>query len=216
MGWPEIKSLIQNKSVLEVGGPSHLFEKNNDTSLYDIITPDFLVEQESFEDGFNEKVDIKNQTYFGDCVEESSWKSLTKQYQVVLSSHVIEHLANPIKFLKLAYHYTEKYILTICPDYSRIWDKHRQVTSLDHMIWDYTARIEECDISHLHESYVTEHPWHDSPEHWFKFFNNKKYRVIHHHVFDPRSLQKIHEYVGFKSLFLVSKSPHHIIYLGEI
>lgn len=210
-----IKTLINNTSCLEIGGPSPMFKTGNDLALYDVISPDFLIEKTSAEQGFGQDLVTNNKIYYGDCVNKQIWELIDKQYELILSSHVLEHIANPIKFLKLAYDKTSKYILTIVPDPRYMWDSSRPITTIEHLVQDFNNDTDENDITHLYESYIPGHPWYKHIEHEHKFFDNGKYRVLHHHTFSKESLTYVHEKVGFKSITIFCMGPHHLIYFGR-
>jgi hypothetical protein len=213
--WDILREVLKGKSALEVGGPSELFKDGYPTVLYDIITPDFLIEKQSAEEGFGQNLVTNNKVYYGDCTEKADWDSTNKSYELILSSHVLEHIANPIKFLKLAHEKTSQFILTIVPLAALIWDKHRPITTIEHIMSDYTNNTSENDQTHLADSYCPAHPWYKHKDHSFKFFDNAKYRAIHHHVFDPPLIQTVHEKSGFQAIAVWITPPHHLVYFGR-
>lgn len=213
MSWEYIRSKIENKSFLEIGGPSVLFNTGSELPLYDLSKNiKYLVDKVSFEESFKQTSTFEN-TYFGDATDIKTWENLNERFDVIISSHVIEHIANPLKFLIHVYNHCNS-VITICPHYGFIWDCFRPLTSLEHMISDLKNDTSEYDLTHLKESYVPGHPWYEDEKEKHKFEQNFKYRAIHHHTFDVNSLAKLHETIGFKSMSYGFVEPHHVVYYG--
>lgn len=73
----------------------------------------------------------------------------------LVACHVIEHTRDPIGVIKRAYSKLRKggsLVLTI-PDKERTFDKPRRLTTLDHLIEDYSNPSRERDKEHFQEFY---------------------------------------------------------------
>ena len=64
-------------------------------------------------------------------------------YDFLLSSHVIEHLANPIRGLSEWTRVLKEsgYLILLIPDYRETFDHKRPVTELEHLISDFEGGI---------------------------------------------------------------------------
>lgn len=73
----------------------------------------------------------------------------------IVGCHVIEHARNPIGALHGAYRCLRPggSLLLVVPDMERTFDRHRQVTPLDHLVADFTAPLRERDRQHYEEFY---------------------------------------------------------------
>lgn len=72
----------------------------------------------------------------------------------VIASHVIEHMRNPILAIKnwLRVLKPGGLLYLVVPDYRKIFDKHRELTTLSHVIADYELGNRNAqDIEHYYE-----------------------------------------------------------------
>lgn len=143
-------------------------------------------------------------------------------YDVVLSSHVIEHFANPLAALAawrrvLA---PEGWVLMIAPHRAGTFDHRRPVTSLEHLVEDHENGIGESDLTHLEETLRLHDRSRDadrSPrEEWEAARrDNAQTRLLHHHVFDSTTLVQLLDRAGVRVQQLVVRHPHDICLLGR-
>ena len=149
------------------------------------------------------------------CLKESS-------YDFVLSSHNLEHMANPLKAL---YNWkrvlsSEGFMLLVLPDKNRTFDYRRPVTSLDHLCDDYTRGTGEDDTSHI-EEFVTLWDYKKYPiakgadEHRQRYKDNYITRLVHHHVFNLENAVELVEYCGFRVLSSERLWPNNLIILAH-
>lgn len=225
-----------NQSALEIGGPTLLFNRdyyNNSVNLeayfelYSLFKEIDSINLYDISGFFTVKHSDKNSIFRNkySCFE----KVPKNKYDYLLSSHTLEHIANPIKFLKQYITVLKKggYIITFLPNKNVYWDNIRNFTSFDHIIDDYKNDIREDDKTHVNENLIVNHPYKLNPNHpdkpnmitWEEMCNNnEKYRVMHHHCFNIETCIKIHEYVGFETItcFISSGDPLQLIYFGKI
>jgi SAM-dependent methyltransferase len=69
----------------------------------------------------------------------------------VVCSHLLEHLAEPIGFLHEIHRVLrpDGVVLVLLPDRHRTFDRHREPTSLAHLIAEHEAGVTEVDEAHL-------------------------------------------------------------------
>ncbi|MCP9750920.1 methyltransferase domain-containing protein [Ferruginibacter sp. HRS2-29] len=128
-------------------------------------------------------------------------------YDTVLSSHNLEHFANPVKALYEWKRIMKNggYVLLILPNKEKTFDHRRPVTKLQHMLDDYAAGMPETDTTHFEEvialhdvemdlgieskEALTERTW-----------KNTENRCVHHHVFDASLVKEMLSATGFELL----------------
>lgn len=86
--------------------------------------------------------------YYGDACELPFHDS---SLDYVASSHVLEHVANPVAALSEWFRVLKHggIIYMVLPDLRRTFDHPRPVTSVAHMIDDYRAGTTQCDGTHI-------------------------------------------------------------------
>lgn len=139
-------------------------------------------------------------------------------YDFLLSSHVLEHLANPLRGLFEWRRVIREggLLVLVLPHKDGTFDHLRQVTSFEHMILDYTEGVGEDDATHVEEVLQ----YHDlkcdggvSSPHEFsrRIRNNISERSMHHHVFSTRTAAQLLDYCGFEIVSLEALRPCHIV-----
>lgn len=71
-------------------------------------------------------------------------------YDFVIVSHVIEHMRNPLKALETWMRVLKPkgLLYLVVPDYRKIFDQYRELTTLEHIIADYETPDIEIDYDH--------------------------------------------------------------------
>lgn len=112
-------------------------------------------------------------------------------YDIVLASHVLEHVANPLKALEEWKRLLRRggHLLMVLPERSLTFDHRRPVTSLDHLLADRDGGTGEDDLTHLDEILRLHDLERDPPAAPMEKFrarslDNAGNRCLHHHVFD--------------------------------
>ena len=223
------KKLIINKSGLEIGGPSALFSNSGLLPLYsypkNIDNCNFAANtiwEGQIKDGktfyYNQNKPMGNQ-YVLDSTNLN--KITNEQYDFILSSHVIEHIANPIKalFEWIRVLKNDGILVIIFPHKDGTFDHRRPVTELDHIIDDYNNNISESDSTHLNEI-LELHDLEMDPAagsfDQFKLRSQKNFenRCLHHHVFNTYMALKLIDFVKLKILSFEAILPFHIIIIA--
>jgi SAM-dependent methyltransferase len=121
----------------------------------------------------------------------------------VCSSHVLEHLANPLKAIVEWKRALKKggIIYIGVPDKRRTFDRKRDRTPLSHLIEDFNKDVDQADQTHVSD-YIEK--W-DRPntsssckEDILKDAKKYPQSLIHHHVWITEDLKEIFEYMNLK------------------
>jgi len=140
-------------------------------------------------------------------------------YDFILSSHSLEHSANPLKVLVECRRVTKAggALILILPHYRYTFDHRRTPTSLAHMIEDYRRDTNESDLTHLNEILelhdLSRDPPAGSPEQFRdRCMRNIENRCMHHHVFDEHNGLELVRAAGYRvALADIVKSFHIVI-----
>jgi SAM-dependent methyltransferase len=143
-------------------------------------------------------------------------------YDFVLSSHTLEHVANPLKALAEWRRVLKDngIFLLVLPHRDGTFDHRRQVTSLAHLVRDYEEDMGEEDLTHL-EEIVALHDFSldpgagDMDSFKRRSMRNVENRCLHHHVFDtPLAIETVH-HMGFQILHVEPFRPCNILLLAQ-
>jgi SAM-dependent methyltransferase len=143
-------------------------------------------------------------------------------YDFVLSSHMLEHTANPILALSewirlLKNHGT---LVLILPHKEGTFDHRRPVSTMDHLISDFNVGMQEDDLTHMPEI-IELHDLDRDPEAGdlasFKERSllNAKNRCFHHHVFDTQLGVSLVDYMGLQIIAVEVIQPMHILIVAK-
>jgi SAM-dependent methyltransferase len=142
-------------------------------------------------------------------------------YDFVLSSHMLEHTANPLgalqewaRILRAA-----GTLVLIVPHRDGTFDHRRPVTTLQHLIEDFEAGRSEADRTHFSEVVELHDSARDTGEDPESFRSrverNSDIRSVHHHVFDTRLALAAAATAGFEILTVEPLRPYHIVLIGR-
>lgn len=224
------KNQFFGKSGIEIGGPSQVFSGRGIFPVYPIVKKldncnfcGTTVWEGSVNQGKTFLFDPgkpAGQQYIAEATLLSELSSDT--YDFVLSSHMLEHSANPIQALSEWKRLlrTGGILVLVLPDKNHTFDHRRPTTALGHLIEDFNVGMAEDDLSHLPEILVL-HDLKLDPEAGdvttFKLrsMRNFENRCLHHHVFDTRLAVDLVEHAGLKVIATEEIRPHHILLLAE-
>ena len=213
-----LASTFQGQRALEIGGPSALFRLGGRFPIYPELAAldaanyaQTTIWEES--EGWDRSptssfvLEAGNLDVIGDA-----------SYDVVLASHVIEHLANPLGALRewARVLRPDGRLVLVAPHREGTFDRRRPVTTLAHLRADEQARTPETDLTHLPEILDLHDLGRDPLAGDREAFaarsrDNAVHRALHHHVFDTRSLMDAVEAVGFYVTSLACRRPYHVI-----
>lgn len=224
------ESLFVGKTGIEVGGPSQVFAKNGIFPVYPIVGHldncnfgDTTVWEGKIKQGptfqFARNKPIGRQ-YIAEATAMECIASNT--YDFVLSSHVLEHTANPIHALSEWMRVLKKHgtLVLLLPNKDKTFDHRRTVTTLEHLIADFKAGTTEGDFTHLPEILAL-HDLKRDPEagnmaaFQARSMRNFENRCLHHHVFDTALAVSLVEYMGMQIQAAGEAPPFHILVVAQ-
>jgi SAM-dependent methyltransferase len=218
---------LRGGSVVEIGGPSRLFETGGLLPVYPLAAS---VDNVQFA-ASTAWHDLSGQDAFAPECQRIGTQHLLNgahldgladaTYDAVISSHVIEHLADPLGGLAAWRRVTKPggHLLMVAPHYEGTFDRRRPATTLSHMVEDHAALRGEDDLTHLDETLRLHDHARDVPQDraaWeAERRDNLSSRVLHHHVFSTRSLLALLDHAGIQLLACETRLPHDIYVLGR-
>jgi SAM-dependent methyltransferase len=222
---------FKGKNGLEIGGPSDIFKKRGLVPVYKSLNNldgcNFntkTVWEGQLEEGPKRYLYYKGKSkgyqYIKDAVDLRGIDN--EKYDFILSSHAIEHIANPFKAISewLRVLKTSGLLLMVVPHKDGTFDHNRPVTQLQHLIDDFRQSISEDDISHLPEilelhDLALDPPAGDLVSFRQRSLKNYENRCLHHHVFDADLVARIIHYFKLQILDIQLALPFHIMVLAQ-
>lgn len=145
-----------------------------------------------------------------------------RAYDFILSSHMLEHSANPIRALKEWQRVTKPAspFIIVLPHHCCTFDHRRKTTDVAHILEDYYRGAGEDDMTHL-EEILSLHDLSMDPEAGTRqefvsrSLKNLEFRCLHHHVFDQQNATGLLEASGLKVESVEFANPYHIVMLAH-
>lgn len=224
-------SRFKGKSGLEIGGPSRLFTKRGLIPVYSVVGSldgcnfhSTTVWEGRIQEGPDQYRYAKGtRTGYQYIREAVDLRGIgTEAYDFVLSSHCIEHTANPLRAIGewMRVLKTEGYFLLVVPHKDGTFDHQRPVTPLKHLAQDFEGSISEADLTHLPEILqlhdLTLDPLAGGPEAFRRrSLRNAENRCLHHHVFNTELVVRMLDHLRVQVLDVQLALPYHIIVLAR-
>lgn len=224
------KNQFVGKSGIEIGGSSQVFSRRGVFPVYPMVgnldNCNFCATtawEKSLQQGKTFLFDSRKPPGQQYLAETTALGELASgAYDFVLSSHMLEHTANPIRALLewkrlLA---NDGILVLLLPDKRHTFDHRRTVTTLAHLIDDFNAGMGEDDLTHLPEILALHDLERDPDAGDMEAFkarslHNVENRCLHHHVFDVRLARELVEHAGLKVHAVEELGPHHILLLAQ-
>lgn len=151
----------------ELSSDSHLYPGQD---LHSLIRPDYVT-------------DIKTLSGIAD-----------NSLDFIVACHVIEHTNNPLAALDSCYRALKPggSLILVVPDMTRTFDSGRKLTTLDHLLEDYTNPSDARDLLHYKEFYEKSFsipPGEDFDQ--FILHKHKESSDIHYHVWTYESFSEM-------------------------
>jgi SAM-dependent methyltransferase len=224
------KTQLIGKSGIEIGGPSQVFSKRGIFPAYPVV-------------GNLDNCNYRSSTVWGDAAEHGATyrfdpnkpdgqqhiseatameKLPSGAYDFVLSSHMLEHSANPIlalsewkRLLK-----DDGILVLLVPDKKHTFDHRRPTTSMAHLIADFNAGTTEDDLTHLPEILAL-HDLDRDPEAGdletfrARSMRNSENRCFHQHVFNTQLAVELVDHLGIQIKSVEEIQPFHILIVAQ-
>ena len=221
---------LESARCFEIGGPSPIFKKDGAVPVYadaEVVDGSNFSSQTMWQ-GNNSS--CRTYSYdpsksAGRCflLEATNLSEIASGiYDCVLSSHVIEHVANPFKALREWGRVLKEngILILVIPHRDGTFDYRRPLTTLHHLIQDETSDTGEADTTHLQEfldriDLQLTHYGDDVGAFRKATVENYRMRGVHHHVFDTRLAIQMTEACGFSILAVESLLPNNIVIAAE-
>ena len=225
---PSFTATLRDAQILEIGGPSALFASGGVLPVYPIARS---VDNSQFSAATRwHSLDPETAVFSPDGVatgrqlyiDDLDLPSIPDHtYDAVISSHVIEHFANPLRALDAWARITRPggHLLIVAPHHQGTFDRRRAITPLSHIVADYEQGTSESDLTHIQET-IDLHDFQRDGDtltaSWLaERHSNATTRVVHHHVFSTASLLELIDYAGLKILEHTTRFPHDIYVLAR-
>lgn len=224
------KSFFESKTGLEIGGPSGIFGRAGLIPVYTVAARidncnfgDHTIWEGKINEGdtfYFDKQRAPGRQYVAEASNLSCIASASNDF--VLSSHCLEHVANPLLALAECTRVLkeEGLLVLVVPHRDGTFDHHRPVTPLEHLIQDFDRQTTEGDMTHLEEILRLHDLTKDPGASDFQAFKqrsilNLEKRCLHHHVFDSRLAVETVHHVGLQILSVEVFRPCHIVVIGQ-
>ncbi len=221
---------VENKVGLEIGGPSAIFRNGGELPIYCYMAglDNCVFSVETIWEGKRQKgrsfsYQPGKQKGFNFIREATDLPDVADHaYDFVLSSHSLEHIANPMRAL-LEWKRVVKprgALIVILPDYRLTFDHRRRPTPVAHMMEDYERGTDENDLTHLREVLefhdLALDPGGGTKDNFHRrSLRNFENRCLHHHVFDERNSRELLETAGLTVEIQELVKPYHIVSLAR-
>ncbi len=222
--YEEFRASFSGRSGLELGGPSSIFQPRGLFPVYPLaravddcnFRPDTVWEGK---DAGSLRRQVPGRQFFAEATDLSAIPAAA--YDFVLSSHMLEHSANPLKALGEWQRVLKPdgLLLLVLPHKEGTFDHRRPVTPLQHLIQDFEQRRGEDDLTHLPEILQLHDLARDPEAGDLESFRrrsqrNLENRCLHHHVFDTRSAVELVDLVRLRIRAVEAVPPFHIFVLA--
>lgn len=226
----QCRSLLESKVGLEVGGPSSVFGRRGYVPVYPVAgridNCNFgsrTVWEGQISEGETFVFDPAKSPGRQYVTEASDLKAIADaSYDFVLSSHCIEHLANPIQGLNewIRVLKQDGLLVLLVPHKDGTFDHRRPVTSFEHLLQDFDANMTEHDLTHLDEILKLHDLEQDPGAGTFEEFRersqrNFENRCLHQHVFDTRLAVELVNHAKLQILAVELFRPCHIVVIAK-
>ncbi len=220
------RPLAEQRRGLEIGGPSAIFSRHGALPLYPLFEQldncdfarDTIWHGEAaegspfrYDDGRRPGRRFVRDATSLDGIADAS-------YDVVLSSHTLEHVANPLRALSEWRRVvgTDGHLVLVVPHLENTFDHRRPLTAFEHIEEDFARSTGEDDTTHVEEfialcdlSRVPDRL--PRPAFEQRTRDQVTNRTVHHHVFDTELVVRLLDRAGYQLLWVETALPFHIV-----
>lgn len=221
------EDLLTDKVGVEIGGPSHEFHdlgvykypKSLDNVNYSAETI-WSKHTELAPYEFDHKT-VPGVTYIADVVDLSIFED--SKYDFTFSSHVLEHLVNPLKAMAELYRVTKPggFTIAVLPWKEGTFDHQREITEFSELLEHFEENRGEDDVlDHLDAILpkydLSRDPQAGTMEQFIaRCFKHGENRALHVHVFDFDLVIKCLEFTGYTVIDKQMWRPYHQIVVAK-
>ena len=225
----EVVSVATGARAIEIGGPSRCFRRRGILPVYpavgslDIVNfSSTTIWEGSIAEGgpFAPEGKVLGVQYLREATDLAGIGD--HAYDVVFSSHCLEHSANALRALKewRRICVPDGYLCLVLPHRDGTFDWRRPVTSMEHYRSDEERDVGEDDDTHFEEIIALHDVQRDSgvasrEELERRVADNVATRSAHHHVLDLRSAVTLVGESGWTPLAAEARRPYDIVVLAR-
>ena len=207
------RDCLKKMRAIEIGGPSNLFGVDGELPIYSCLECVDNVNYSTNTLWQSQAVQLRKTL----ICEGTALPVDDQSYDCLISSHSLEHLANPMKALLEWKRVIREggFLLLVLPNREFSFDWRRPVTSMDHLRQDFERDTPETDLFHLDEILALHDLSRDLPagtpeQFQERCLKNAEFRAMHHHVFDAVRAAQLVKEVGFSIVRQDVKEVHII------
>jgi SAM-dependent methyltransferase len=221
---PALRALLRGRVGLEIGGPSPIFAPGGLLALYreaQRVDNCNFAARTIWEGEIEAAAEFRAGREPGRQIiaEGGDLRAIASgAYEFVLSSHMLEHTANPLRVLAewrrvLA---PGGLLVLLLPHRDGTFDHRRPVTTLAHLRDDRDRGTGEEDATHLEEvlalhDLARDPGVTDAAAFRARVLDNAQVRSVHHHVFDLRLALAVVREAGFVPVLAEAFEPYHAL-----
>ena len=157
------------------------------------------------------KVDISANSDHKDFVQKDATDLSSfsdDSFDFIINSHILEHLANPMKALMEWKRIVKKggFIFFVVPNMEFTNDSHRSLTTMEHLVKDYENNTSLHDTTHMREVFSnSKNPWY-----CMERFQPLQSPYLHQHTWNMKSLLELLGYLKFEIVDAWETGPFNL------
>jgi SAM-dependent methyltransferase len=223
-----VRKRVKGRSGIEIGGPSELFRTTLPVyphigRLDNVNYSASTVWEGEIAEGDTFRFDPGRPAGRQYVSEATDLPVGEQAYDAVLSSHTLEHVANPLRALaewRRVVRDDDGTLVLVLPHRALIFDHRRPVTAFEHLVADYEQETTESDLTHLPEilelhDLSRDKPAGDAEAFRARSLENATNRCLHHHVFDEALAARAVEWAGFDVLGTACVENRHTVVIAR-
>jgi SAM-dependent methyltransferase len=226
-----VAPLAQGARAFEIGGPSQIFGTDGVLPVYPLVASldnsnfaNQTIWEGTIEEGYTFEFDPSKPAGRAFICEATDLQPIASEsYDIVLSSHTLEHVANPLRALREWSRVLRPggALVLILPQPGATFDHRRPVTPFEHLLDDERAGTGEDDLTHLPEILELHDLERDPGAGTRPQFEQRsrqvlEFRALHHHVFDEDLVAKALAHVGFEIAGTEVQPPFHLTAVARL
>jgi SAM-dependent methyltransferase len=224
------RPLVEGRRGIEIGGPSAIFARTGALPLYPLFdhldncdfAGDTIWHGAAAEDApfTYDRERPPGRRFVRDATSLDGIEDAA--YDIVLSSHTLEHIANPLRALSEWRRIvgSEGHLALVLPHRQNTFDHRRPVTTLEHIEADFARSTREDDATHIDE-FIELCDLGRVPDAISRAAFEQRTRdsaanrALHHHVFDTDLVIELLDRAGCQLLWVETALPFHIVAIAR-